>query len=494
VVFSGAILVLREEKMVSRRSNNGGSADLERARWKFSVLEPLLGRRGRTREDVANRAKQFGISTNTLYSWLAKAEISPNVSSQFRAERSDHGQERLHSDVEKAISEALQKEFSETHGALAKVVAEVARKCTDKKLVPPHYHTVRKRFNQYRKKQIASRVTQTRAESNETERFSVNHSLDAVEIGFGPVHLFLTGLKGPGLSSSPWVSFAMDHFSKSVLGFWISGERPGEFELGQCVANAILPKERILAKHGITQEWPCAGIPATLIVPASELSSRALNAGCSRYGIKLHSFRELKHRPCLTSLLNTLEAAYDPELSASLEFERFERRILQMVLSHNSRVDVQTGLSPVNLFRNGLPRTPVSAVFSDKSASIIGERIRLDFMPLVERTIQGYGVLIHGVRFSGPGTRKWMRNRDSAQKFLLRLDPRDLYKIWLLDPELDKYFELTSCYPSSKGMTWKALERFKQLGPDPGETTTTRKVLDRNFAALDRAFAESLCK
>lgn len=471
----------------SGSSKDRSLADLERARWKLTVLKPLLGKSGRTRGDVADRAKQFNISTNTLYSWLAKAATSPNVFSQLRAERSDHGQKRLQSDVEKVISQVLQKEFSESHGGLAKVAAEVAKKCMDMNLATPHYHTVRKRFNAYRKKQIANRVTQTRTEPRETERLSANYSLAAVEVSFGPVHLYL---KESRFSSPTWVTFAMDHFSKSVLGFWISRERPGEFELGQCIANAILPKKQILAKYGIKQEWPCAGIPTTLIVPASELSSQAINAGCSRYRIKLHSFRDLKHRPCLYSLLNTLEDAYDPELHASLEFEQFERRILQTVVSHNSKVDASTGLSRVNLFRNGQDRTTVSTSCPDISASISGERMRLDFMPLVERTIQNYGVLIHGVCFSGHGARRWMHNldsRDSAQKFQFRLHPKDLYKIWFLDPELDKYFELTSCYPLSEGMSWKDLEGFKQTCWRAFEATTTRKLLDLGFGALDRA-------
>ena len=56
----------------------------------------------------------------------------------------------------------------------------------------------------------------------------------------------------------------MDVFSRMVLGFYISFDPPGALSTGLCISHAILPKEKWLARFGITTPWPCWGLPKTI--------------------------------------------------------------------------------------------------------------------------------------------------------------------------------------------------------------------------------------
>ena len=43
----------------------------------------------------------------------------------------------------------------------------------------------------------------------------------------------------------------MDVFSRMVVGFYVSFDPPGAMAVGLCLAHAILPKERWLAKYEV---------------------------------------------------------------------------------------------------------------------------------------------------------------------------------------------------------------------------------------------------
>ncbi len=69
------------------------------------------------------------------------------------------------------------------------------------------------------------------------------------------------------------------------------------------------------------------------------------------------------------------------------------------------------------------------------------QRLRLDMMPFVERTIQPYGVQIDEVRYYDDVLRRYI-GRTPSRLYTFRYDPRDIRSIYFWDPELKKYFEV----------------------------------------------------
>ncbi|QPQ53282.1 Mu transposase C-terminal domain-containing protein [Chryseobacterium indologenes] len=75
-------------------------------------------------------------------------------------------------------------------------------------------------------------------------------------------------------------------------------------------------------------------------------------------------------------------------------------------------------------------------------------RVRLDFMPFFERTIQEYGVLIDHITYYSDILRKYIHSREDLtkyskkQKFIFKRDPRDISIIYFYDPNINDYFEI----------------------------------------------------
>jgi hypothetical protein len=79
---------------------------------------------------------------------------------------------------------------------------------------------------------------------------------------------------------------------------------------------------------------------------------------------------------------------------------------------------------------SGLPPRPRDA-----------DRLRMDFMPFLERTIQDHGVVIDEVHYYHDALRRWIGAKKSKaprgkRKFIFRRDPRDISVVWFYDPEV----------------------------------------------------------
>ncbi len=69
------------------------------------------------------------------------------------------------------------------------------------------------------------------------------------------------------------------------------------------------------------------------------------------------------------------------------------------------------------------------------------ERLRLDFLPFEERTVQPYGVAIDGIRYYGDVLRRFIGATENGRKrsFRFRRDPRDISTIYFWDPDVQRY-------------------------------------------------------
>jgi putative transposase len=95
-----------------------------------------------------------------------------------------------------------------------------------------------------------------------------------------------------------------------------------------------------------------------------------------------------------------------------------------------------------------------------------GERIRLDFLPFVERTVQPNGVSIDGIQYYSDVLRRFIGATEHGQKlkFLFRRDPRDIGMVHFWDPELRRYSSIpyrNTTYPPIS--VWELRELRRKL-------------------------------
>jgi putative transposase len=119
--------------------------------------------------------------------------------------------------------------------------------------------------------------------------------------------------------------------------------------------------------------------------------------------------------------------------------------------------------SPMQRFATGLTAPP--APLSDPKAFLV------DFLPLVRRRIQRRGFVVDHIAYFSDALRPWIAARETAPPFLIRRDPRDLSRIWVLEPGTHFYVEVPYLAVEHPAITvWEhrqALARLKAQGAPP---------------------------
>jgi putative transposase len=238
--------------------------------------------------------------------------------------------------------------------------------------------------------------------------------------------------------------------------------RPERLRPDSGIAHAALPKETWLAKRGIVGSWPCWGFPARIHLDnAKEFHGEMLRRACEQYGITL------EYRPVaqphmgghIERLLGTLLRAlhelpgatfsnpgergnYDSQARAVMTLGELERWLTEYIVGvYHAKRHRGIGTSPLQRWTTG--------AFGDAHDGGTGvvdrpaneERIRLDFLPFVERTVQPYGVSIEGIHYYSDVLRRFVGATENGRRrvFVFRRDPRDISTVSFWDPELQRY-------------------------------------------------------
>src|SRR2546423_1400710 len=152
--------------------------------------------------------------------------------------------------------------------------------------------------------------------------------------------------------------------------------------------------------------------------------------------------RSLHELPGATFSNPRQRGCYDSEASAVLTLDELEHWLTEYVVCvYHAKRHRGIGSSPLQRWTVG--------IFGDEAHPGHGvinrptneERIRLDFLPFVERTVQPTGVAIEGIQYYSDVLRRFVGATDGARKrqFLFRRDPRDISTVYFWDPELQRY-------------------------------------------------------
>lgn len=92
----------------------------------------------------------------------------------------------------------------------------------------------------------------------------------------------------------------------------------------------------------------------------------------------------------------------------------------------------------------------------------------VDFLPVIRRTLSRSGFVIDRVQYYSDALKPWIARRERWGRFVLRRDPRDISRIWVLDPDGTAYVEVPyrtlSRPPISAWEQKAAARRLRELG------------------------------
>ncbi len=290
--------------------------------------------------------------------------------------------------------------------------------------------------------------------------------LAVVQIDHTPVDLILVDDTHRLPIGRPYLTIAIDVYSRMIAGFYVTLDPPGALSAGLCIARAILKKDMWLAKCELSTPWPIWGRMRKIHVDnAKEFRGSMLERACNEHGIILEyrpkgqpnygghverafrTFMSKTHTVSGTTFSNVGERGdYGSDDTASMTLDEFERWFTTFVVEvYHQRV--HKGISnvpPIKLFEQSILGTPDRPGIGLPSLVADEDRLRLDFLPYVERTIQEYGVLIDNIHYYADVLRPWIHARDEVnpklkRRFIFARDPRDISVVYFLDPTTRSY-------------------------------------------------------
>ncbi len=266
-------------------------ADWAEAKRRAQILAPLATMHLCPQSVVQQAAAEIGCSVRHLYTLLrayraSRGTLSALVPSKHSGGK---GKGRLSADLEAIIATTIQEEYLTPQKRMAqRIVDEVRRRCHRAKLPPPADNTVRRRLHALRaddtlrRREGASRARQKFAPVPGTFP-PPSWPLAVVQIDHTPVDLIGVDEQYRRPIGRPYLTVAIDGYSRCIPGFCLSLEAPSAVSAGLCLAHAVLDKETWLAQRHLDGPWPIWGKPDGMHLDnAAEFHSEALRRGCDQ--------------------------------------------------------------------------------------------------------------------------------------------------------------------------------------------------------------------
>lgn len=492
-------------------------AAMRQARSRLQILGPLL-EGPRTQAQVAKVACDHGLSPSTLYRWLRAYHTTKSVYTLVRKVPTDKGVPRVVPPVEELLQEVIASHYLTTQRkSVAMVVRELQQACRRKGLTAPGKDTVARRIQAHSSEEKVRRrgsVKQAREQFAPVQGAfpDADFPLALVQIDHTLVDLVLVDDQYRQPLGRPWLTVALDVFSRMVVGFYVSFDPPGAVGTGLCLAHALLPKELWLSKLDVTGEWPCWGVMEAIHLDnAREFRGVMLQRACEKYGIRqewrpvgrphfgghierlMGTFMQEVHTLAGTTFSNVRERKeYASPEKAALTLPEFERWLtLFIVQVYHVRVHQGIGQPPIDRYREGILGSARFAGIGLPERLTDELQVRLDFMPAEERTIQQYGVVIDRLHYYADVLRPYINSPDPAapekhrvrRKFWFKRDPRDISFLYFLDPANQEYHRVPYRDTSHPAVSiWEFRKAYKTAVVQYGQNVNEHDI----FAAYER--------
>ncbi|ACM29226.1 Mu transposase C-terminal domain-containing protein [Rhizobium rhizogenes] len=428
------------------------------ARRIASELDRILEGSGSRCAAVDRAAAELRLTTRQVYNLLARYRVTRRLSSLL-PRRAETRKKRLAPDIVQIIDKTLREQWLVLEAPpLAPVVAEIRARCEEAGFPPPSYGSVSNRIALlFTPEEIARRRS---ANPHHLQRLKprpgyihASHPLDICQIDHTPTDInFVEVVEGEGtFVGRAYLTIVTDVFSRCILGFCLTLEKPSVLSVALCLAQAMCPKEAWLAARYIDESWPMFGRPHLLVTDsAKEFKGHAFQRGCEEYGTRVR-YRDrgrVHEGGVVERLLGKLNGVlsicpgstgrsiadrdqYPSQSRARLSFAELERCVALAIIDHNLHQNDKTLKIPAREWQS---RAGEIRQFGDDPAQVL-----LTFLPQVERRLTPQGVSIFALDYYSQWLGGVVSRRDRLPKLEARYDPRDVSHIYVRDPDTGEF-------------------------------------------------------
>ena len=400
---------------------------------------------------VSDACVSLGVSRATLFRLIDRFKTQKTVSSLLpRKHGRPAGSKNSAPTRDQLIRRTIERLYlTPERASFARLVKEIRVLCVQDDLIPPSWRTVRARLaeldlrTQALRRNDKQKITETKAVPGE---YRASRPLEVIQIDHTRVDVIVVDEETREPIGRPWITLALDIFTRTVTGFYLTMEAPSRLSISLCLLHAVYSKTAWLAAHQIDANWPISGLPETIHVDnGADFRSRAFERACRDEGVRLvwrkpglphyggHIERLIGTQMGAVHLLPgttfgsiSERGDYDSKKAAVLTLRELERYIgLEITGRYHQSI------------HSGLKRPPI-AVWNEHEGEtplrMPTDRLRfwVSFLPDEERKLRRDGIHLFGLRYwSSALTADVGRVED---KLLIKYDPRDLARVFVRRP------------------------------------------------------------
>lgn len=282
------------DRRAARRLDERQYTDAEwaEAAKRRAVLTGLAGLSPRARGDVERAAQKLGLKRRRVFELLRLAQLGCGTEA-FLPVRVAARAKRLDKTIEAIITQAIQTHYAQPKPpSLQSLHREVAGLCHVAGLTAPSIHTIGARVRASDQAWLVRKRHGPQAARTARLLTGSHPGAQApwqrVQIDSTPCDILIVTAGDRQVIGRPNATFAIDMFSRAVLGFSVSLEAASTLTVATCLAHACLPKDEWLARRDLPRvHWPVWGRPAILEYDQGpENEARGIQRGLRRYGIE----------------------------------------------------------------------------------------------------------------------------------------------------------------------------------------------------------------
>jgi putative transposase len=401
----------------------------------------------------------MGCGLTHAYALLRRYLADPRLTSLLPRSRGPaRGSSKLDDAIEELIESLIESVYlTRQRPKITILVEEVKRQCASRGLVAPSRKAITARIHARPRQEIVARRQGRKAARDRyapaVGSLKIDQPLLMVQIDHTLVDVIVVDSLTRKPIRRPWLTLAIDVCTRCVTGFHLSLEPPSATSVALCLSHSVLVKDGWLAQRDIDAVWPVFGIPATLHLDnAKEFRSEALKRGCEQYGIAIH------HRPVRTPhygghierLIGTMmgkvhllpgttfssiedKGEANPESTAAMTLAEVERWLGHAIAGvYHRELHRGIGTTPLAAWERGISGDATRPGRGEPAAVADPRRFLIDFLPIERRTIRRDGIKLHTISYWADVLSTWIGQPD---KMIIRYDPRDLSRIYLLAPD-----------------------------------------------------------
>ena len=319
------------------------------ARRRAVVLRPLVEFKHCPRNRAHEAAVELGLSERQVYRLIQRLRESGGELTALLPGGSNggRGKQRLAAPREKLLHRLIAEIFlTRQKRSAADLVLAIRSESLKAGLAPPSESTIRRRLKTLSMAEHAQRGEQhpeTKPIYGVTPISDI--PFDWLQIDHTPVDLIIVDPIDRSPIGRPWITVAIDVFSRCIAGFYLSLEAPSATSVGLCLTMVASDKVPWLQHRDIEARWPIVGKPSRIGVDnASEFHSAAFERGYAQHGIAIEwrppglphfggvvervigTLMQLVHALPGTTFSNpTQRGDYDSDKTACLTLEELER-------------------------------------------------------------------------------------------------------------------------------------------------------------------------